>query len=186
MLKDKAKNKKRTKRIVPLALAAVLVFVMLGGFYVYRNRDNNEVAQTPNEPQETINFNPPTEEDKKAVDENKDRLTEKQDQQNNPPAGGSVTPVIISASYSGDSVEVRAFVPGIVETGGKCTVTLTKDGDKVARTGDAVQNASTTDCVPIVIARNEFGSSGTWKVSVSYASAKSNGSSNQNSEVNVP
>ncbi len=89
----------------------------------------------------------------------------------------SVAVSITSAGIIGDTVEVRAYVEGIIEGGGTCTATLTMDGSApVTGTSEAFVNATSTQCRPIEIAKSNV-KSGKWNVVVEYTSSTSTGKS---------
>jgi hypothetical protein len=83
-----------------------------------------------------------------------------------------------------DSVEVGSFVQGVVESGGTCTVTMTKDGERANATGAAEQDATTTWCGVIAISGNQL-SSGVWSAVVTYESSSTHGTS-ELTKVTVP
>jgi len=93
----------------------------------------------------------------------------------------NVKPVIISASYANNSATVRSFVPSVYETTGTCTLTLTQNASTVTKTSAAIVDASTTNCLPFVVAKNEFPTEGEWKVKISYDSPSATGSSDEQS-----
>ncbi len=178
-----SRKKLPLKLIVPILIIAIVA----AGILIYKNRENSpvttttaDVAQPEEEPK--IDLNPPTEQDREAVDQHKEDLG---NQQPTPPSTSSnVTPIISSANDLGDSIEVRAYIPGIVEASGTCTLTLTKDSQQVTATSAGVDNVSQTICTPLYVNQSEL-SLGTWSVTVSYKSAKSAGTSTQKSVVEV-
>ncbi len=79
--------------------------------------------------------------------------------------------VVITAQSSSS---VNAYVSGVIEDGGACTATFTKDGSNFSNSSASIANVSYTQCAPIRPDTNKL-SSGTWKVTVSYKSETAEG-----------
>jgi hypothetical protein len=90
----------------------------------------------------------------------------------------AVTPFVTLADWDASSAEldISAIVPGLVEGGGTCTATVTKDG--VTRTASAPAAAVSTyvGCNPMTIPGRAL-SAGTWTVHVAYSSKAASGTS---------
>lgn len=98
------------------------------------------------------------------------------------------TPVIVTSStvpvvmtYSGwnasaHQVMVGGYVTGVIESGGTCTLTLTRAGARVTASRPARPDAATTACGGLTVPGSSL-SSGTWKAVLSYASKASTGTS---------
>jgi hypothetical protein len=95
-----------------------------------------------------------------------------------PTSGGQVTPVITQAGWaaSGAAVEVSGFVAGVVEDGGTCRVTLTREGQTVTGERAALADATTTACGAFELGSADM-DAGWWQAVLSYESATSSGSS---------
>lgn len=106
------------------------------------------------------------------------------------PSSSSVSPFISFADWDvqQNGISVSATVPGIVESGGTCTITATSDSGSESPTvsGDypASPSADSTECGSNVLASTEL-TSGTWSVTVSYVSERSSGISAASS-VTIP
>jgi hypothetical protein len=182
-VKDKIKMPKQKKRKVPyklLVIALLVVALFVAGLLVYRSRNtktntNPTTTQTPSDTQK-IDYNPPTAEQKQDSESHKDQIVQETQQ---PTTGGrTVTPIITHTQQNSDgSIAVDAFVPGIVENGGTCTLTATQGSQKVSATSSAFANATTTNCTSFSVPRSNFPSSGTWTFTVSYQSAAAQGMS---------
>ena len=182
-------NKQRAGRkrtAILLVLMVTLLAAVIFGVKAFVSR-SDKTATTGNSG-ETINYAPATEEEKRQADQHKESLAKQQEEeQNQPPASGTknVTPIITDAGQYGDKVEVRAYVPSVVESGGKCTFTFKKGSSQVKRTIDTIPGPQSTQCDTVTVPVSEFPSKGTWALTVSYASASSSGtSSTQNVGVN--
>jgi hypothetical protein len=86
---------------------------------------------------------------------------------------GTVVPVVVT--FSGwnavsEEVQVGGYVPGVVEDGGTCTLTLTQGDRSVAAEADATADAATTACGAVTVRGTEL-SDGTWSAVLSYESA---------------
>lgn len=163
-----------SKKLVLLLLILALSTLVIGGFLFYENRNTAKNTGEANpEGTEVINLDPPTENDRRAVEQHKEELASQQQVSNaNSPAPGQkkqVYPVITSALKT----EIRAYVPSIVEDGGTCTATATQGSQTVIKTSEGFGDASTTQCAPIIISLG----SGTWSVIVTYSSSTAEGKS---------
>lgn len=105
-----------------------------------------------------------------------------------PAPTGSTAPVVLTYAdwdATSASIEIGAFVQGVVETGGQCSATASRNG--VAAVTDVVQgepDADSTSCPGLSLAGAEL-EPGVWSVVVTYASADVRGES-QTSTVVVP
>lgn len=130
-----------------------------------------------------INYGPPTEEEKKAGDETKNTDQSKPLTANpspNTPAKQPVTPVIVNIGQEDDTknVTARGLIPGIFESGGICTLILTKAGQSVSGSNPAVVDAQSITCGQLEVDRAKL-SSGTWSAVISYTSGTYEGKSNE-------
>lgn len=82
------------------------------------------------------------------------------------------------------SVQVNAFVGGLVEDGGTCTLTLSRGADTRTAAVPGSADAATTICAPMTVPADQLGS-GTWQARVTYSSATAMGAS-EPVEVSVP
>ena len=178
--KTKLKKQKKTSHTRIAVGAALALAVAVGVLAVLDVKNvidipffkDKPVAQTGTK--DTINYGPPTTNEKAAGNARKDDL---KDDSSSTPAptlpSGKKGPIPVITSYGQDPSSKEAlvggFVPGTVESGGSCTLTLEKDGKKVTATNPATPNASTVSCGVIAIARDKL-SAGTWSATLSYAS----------------
>ncbi|QXG77176.1 hypothetical protein KUM42_06570 [Modestobacter sp. L9-4] len=93
-------------------------------------------------------------------------------------APGSADVVITYAGWDAGtaSVEVNAFVSGVIEDGGTCTATLTLGSTTRTVTAPAAGDATTTGCAPMIVTGDQL-SAGDWQAVVSYTSATAEGRS---------
>jgi len=87
------------------------------------------------------------------------------------------TPVSVATTYSGWSpadavVMVGAYVEGVVESDGRCTLTLTGPGSTATVSAAALPDAGSTSCGEL---RSKVDASGTWTATVAYESTTSAG-----------
>ncbi len=181
-MKPYLKNKNYTKKRAIIIVAALIVLAIIGfgTAQVLRNRaaDNADTESTDTVPQETIKYEPATGEEKQQTEQHKGNLV-KEDSQPPTPAGSkkAVTPIITDASQYDDRIEVRSFIPSIVESGGTCTLTFKQGSAQILKTVEGAADATTTRCEPSMIPRSEFTSSGKWVLTITYTSAASSGTS---------
>lgn len=128
-----------------------------------------------------INYGPPTEEEKQETEDFKNKQGDSTSTPpTTPPAGQkkSVTPTISSWGYNklNGNVEVSGYVPGIIEDGGTCTLTLEKASQKETESKASTADAQNTSCGLITVAGNRL-SNGSWKATLTYGSDTANGSS---------
>jgi hypothetical protein len=133
-----------------------------------------------------IDYSPATKEDKALNDAHKAKLGAEpsgQTPSNTTPASGDtkkqVTPTITAYGQpAGPSSEFKlnGFVPGIIESDGTCTLTLTKGETVVTVDKGALQNAQNTSCGQLVVPFEKL-STGTWQAVLSYESSMSSGPS---------
>jgi hypothetical protein len=171
------KNKNKTKIIAAVGISALLVTGAAFGLYQKFGNNAASVDTTTGESESKIDLSPPTEEEKQQAEDNKRRLEQEAREQSQ---GNSNTkpakPVITSAgqydsAQYGTTIEVRALVTGVYETGGFCTATFSMSGQKLERKVEALQDATTTRCDAVIIPRVDFPAAGTWDLVVSYSSA---------------
>jgi hypothetical protein len=104
------------------------------------------------------------------------------------PATGSGVPVIVTYSGWEDTsaaIEVGAYISGVIEDGGTCTLTLHRDGAEVTASAAGMADASSTTCGRGLTVPGAELSPGTWEAVVSYESPTSSGTSDD-VEVEVP
>jgi len=167
---------KQSKKII-LLVGLFLLIVGIGGAWAMTNRHESSSLDQGDE----INYGPPTEEEKQSVDDNKERIVQRDEQLNNPstPSGSkkSVKPVITSAEKYKDNVEVSSFVPNIFEDDGKCTANFSKGTQQFSKQVTAVKEGRAVYCPLISVSTNQFPENGEWNVSVTYTSLTSSGTS---------
>lgn len=176
MLKIKMPSKK-------VLIASVVILLVAAGclFYWFQVRsDSPENIGTEEAP---INLAPPTKEDAKRVEDNKQRIADEQkNNTSSAPTSGSgskqtVKPVITYAQQYGQSVEVGAEV-SVFEEGGTCTATFALGSSKITKTVQAVMNVNRVNCPAMVADVSEFNPKGDWSVIVTYNSGSVSGASN--------
>lgn len=94
----------------------------------------------------------------------------------------------VALTYAGTgsdpgTIEVRAFVSGVIEGDGTCTATFTNNSSSITQSSPGFIDATTTQCEPMIISKSKL-SPGQWKVTVQYTSPTSTGVSQSNT-VNV-
>lgn len=96
------------------------------------------------------------------------------------PTSGSVSVVLTFADWDADSstIEAGAFVQGLVESGGTCTITAARSGSTSGTATASVPgepDVSSTTCPALSLSGNL--TSGSWTVQVQYTSETSSGTS---------
>lgn len=94
------------------------------------------------------------------------------------PAAPALNPTTVTASFWGfDAATATAQVGGyadVVETGGTCTLVLTRGDARASAAGASQPDAASTTCGTLAIPRSEL-SAGSWTAELSYTSATSTG-----------
>jgi len=164
---SKHKNKK------PLILiAAAGVLVVAAGVYALLHAAQNKqnIQQTPTQsspPRKVgeVDYSPPTDQDKKAQDEQKNQIIQQATQPSNSPSTIAVSISRASQPSAGQPLDVRTIVSGT--TDGTCNVTLSKDGQPTVEKSFAITiQATYATCANTQIAANDFSASGTWKLQI--------------------
>jgi hypothetical protein len=90
----------------------------------------------------------------------------------------AVTPFVTLAAWDQDAAELQvgAIVPNLVESGGTCTVTVSKGATTRTASAPAAGVSSYTGCNPMTIPGSAL-SAGTWTVQVTYTSRTATGTS---------
>ena len=181
----KRKNFLKKKVVIIAGVSAVALLLVGGGWYAWQ-RQNTSISTTPtvaeNEAAVKTETQPQQEATPAASNENSESA--KNGETSTTPTAPSgkkqVTPSISYVGYADaakQQVEVDAFVQGVLEDGGTCTMTATKGGQKVTAQSTGRANVSQTRCENIIVDRAKFPSGGTWSVVVTYESATASGAS---------
>ncbi len=156
-----------------LIAVATLILVGAGVTYAYsRTTDKNRNETNTPDTEETINFNPATDEEKQEVENNKQRIVDEQNNPTDPGDEGSVKQVTVTVTGN-DNSGVYAQVSGVIEDGGACSAKFTKGSTTLNATSDSIANVSYTQCAPL--RPNPSLTAGDWQVVVSYKSTKAEG-----------
>lgn len=158
-----------------LLVVGVTILVIAAGAFAYTRFKSDD--EPPGQPTSPVNYDPATPEEEAEGQARKKELQEQQQQAANNSGNKQVTPVVTNASQDGETIFLSAYVPGVLENGGKCTYTVTKGSATVTKVTDGFVNVSNTNCTPLNLNRLEFSSTGDWQVVVSYASTSATGTS---------
>jgi hypothetical protein len=160
-----------------LALVVILLLVAGGAYYLLVLKDdgsNSDVAT------EKIDLSPPTEAEIAETEQHKQNLAQK-DSETPDSQNQNVIPVIgFLHQAENKNVEANGYISGVMEEGGTCTLTLTKDGTKVSESRKSLNDAQSTICGLIVIPREKL-STGEWKATITYSTSKYQGTSEERS-----
>ena len=176
--KKKLQNlqKKHIILVVTLLLLGTLIVLEKSGvtnFYTTKKSPTTGSSQ----PVDSINYGPPTKQEKNSGNEQKTKLTD-QDPGQKVVKPSTAEVVIVDASQYDNNVEVRAFVANLLEAG-TCTFTFRIGNNIVEKSQAAIPDASTTPCTNLSIPREEFTQAGTWNLTVTFESKSVRGSKDQ-------
>ena len=185
-------NRSSRKPSHKVAIISIIVVVLLlagGAFYHFHNASSPKPTTSTGS---TINYGPPTDAQKSDAQRHKDQLANNAQNNNSqtgvgtdqgstsPASKRQVTPLISSWGKNPDDTQnfyVNGFVPNLVEDGGTCTLTMTKNGQTVTQTKAAVINATNTSCGEIAVPYASLGKGTTWQANLRYSSATAEGTS---------
>jgi hypothetical protein len=180
MYTSKTNNRRKTSRInKKLVLLALAVLLAIGGAIAYKQTKDQPANQTPETtPSGNANLSPPTPQEQQETNQHKQGLADQPPPATTPTGGPKkVTPVITGSQQEGAQYIIGAYVSGIYESGGVCTLTATQGSLTVTKQTDAEKDATTTRCNNFVFNRSDFPSSGTWTLTVKYTSGAASGTS---------
>ncbi|MFP5373056.1 MAG: hypothetical protein ACLGI3_20255 [Actinomycetes bacterium] len=87
------------------------------------------------------------------------------------PASAAVQITYAGVDDAAGGVSVGAYVAGLIEEGGRCTLTLSLDGASATSESESVADARTTSCGELIVPVADL-SPGTWTADVAYASPR--------------
>ncbi len=179
-------NKASKKRLILLTLVGLTLVASL--LFVLERKDLiNLPFSSGDKPRsitkDGVNYDPPTKQEKTETEQHKDNLGDPQTT-TPPPAttanGKKKVNLVMTSWVASPNVEVRGYVPSIIEEGGTCTLTLTQDTQQVTESKVAAADASSVTCGLITVARARLSSAGTWTAVLSYSSNTYEGVSTSN------
>jgi len=169
----KIKQKKVSKKIIIISTVAVIIIGSTAyAVYAQSNKDKTK-------PHKPITYSGPSEQDKKDAQDNKANVAKRQQieqqAQQQTSSKKQVTPVITNANQNGQQVTITAYIAGVFEDGGTCTMVASKGSTTVTRTTKGFADATTTSCSPFFIDRSVFPESGVWDIKITYSSSNAEG-----------
>lgn len=165
---------KKTVFITTIAIAVLAI-----GFVVYVVFASNRVPSSTenNRDGSQSNQNEPKPDDSKSQSTLTDQPAPKG---TNDQTGKQQLQMTASHNMDSDTLYIRGGINNSVVYDGVCSASLTGPNQKnLNKPTTLLQNAATTDCKTIKIPLSEL-SVGTWKYKLTYSSATSEGSSNEN------
>jgi cytoskeletal protein RodZ len=190
MLSTKPQKRSSKKRRVALIVALILLALLLS-YTIYAKQTDNWPFTAPQTEQATsddtvtdsedsINYDPPTKEDTEASQDGKKDIpaTDPSNPGDTAPEDKKTVAIGVSFAevYQGN-VEIRAFIPSVIEGNGACNATLTNGSQTVKASSPGFIDSRSTQCEPIYIPVSKFPTKGTWKLVVTYTSPTSAGAS---------
>ena len=171
----KRRSKPAPRRRHPLLMAGVVVLIAAGviGGYALLHHKKPADQQVSVRPQNTVNYSPPTPEEKAEAEQQKSAIISKNEDNSNTsgtpstPTSDSLHVSIIRASQNGAGtpVNVRAVISGTQS--GTCLVTFTKSGQAtVSKSFPIAFEATSASCQGADVAAADFPAGGDWTLSV--------------------
>lgn len=171
------------KKTIAVTVSLIIILLLGGGLYYYTtSRDSvaNQPASQESDEVNKINYNPPTDQEKKSGDEKKKDITKEQESPRELP--NTATVAITDASQYGEVIEVRAFVSNVVKNG-TCEIRFTYQSFNVTKSVPANADAHSTPCMTLTVPRSEFQTPGEWSVKVTYKNDQVMGSASSKIKV---
>jgi len=158
---------------ITFALLSLIILELSG---VINLRKDSSPSDDSIKPVNTINYDPPTEEEKTSGDKQKQEIIEKEEPKTDL---NSANLIIVDASQYDDEIEVRAFASNVLENG-TCTYSFSLAGQTtVTKETAAYADASTTPCITLTLPRADFAVSGDWQLTVTFSSTNYKGNASQ-------
>jgi len=176
-------NKKRFPKKLIITAGVVILLIAGALTYVYAFNGNLfgwTAPRTTTTGNTSIDYGPPTSEQKKSGTQTKSGSTNSSD---TPPAPTPITGstkktvqvTITAANQNGSTLQIRTLI-GAVEDTGTCALTLTRTGQTtVTKTAGTQALASTSTCKGFDVPTSEL-STGAWQVLITYDSSTLTGS----------
>ena len=101
------------------------------------------------------------------------------------PAAAALQITFAGADDAAGGVVVGAYIGGLIEDGGECTLTLSGNGKPVSVTTESVPDASTTSCGQLLVPYAEV-APGTWTADVTYSSPGGHSVADARTTIEVP
>ncbi len=164
---NKPKNKKKLLSALPLIIVAAAVIA--GGLYLLiaqpLKKSENETNTAPTN---TINYDPPSEEEKTTSDAKKDEIIDNINSGDSTPNETDVVVTITRADQAGagQPLNIRAFIDGTKT--GQCKVIISKSGQStVEKSFPVVFEGTGSSCQNADIDAGEFSTGGEWTLTIS-------------------
>ncbi len=187
-LNKQINTKKKTALIIAVTLAVIILltglFVLL--FTPVRDRliGKNETPTAPIRDTNSVDYSGPSKTDTAESQNGKKNNSSSTDITPSTDSTPTNTPELkdapVAISYAGATngkVEIRAFIPSVIEGSGTCVARLVKNSKTVEASSKAFIDASSSQCEPIYIDLSKFETKGKWKLTVTYTSPTHKGSS---------
>lgn len=178
------KPKSFTKKKKAALIAALIILLVGGGAAFAWSKHRNDVADSGNtkpsgnstkiRPQNSVDYSPATDDDNKAIDQEKANPSNNGTIDNNEssgPTAGNFTVTITGANADNTNklARVSSLVNGI--TDGTCTVKFTKSGQTaVTATNQVALITNSYACPNFAIPYDQFPTGGEWTVSLTVVS----------------
>lgn len=163
----KANLKTRNTRLK--YIVAIVVAIVSGFVAITLLKDKPSNSATPPST-ETIRYSPPTDEERRAADSQKDSNIEREKLDKAPSDTISDEIIISDASQYDRTIEIRSFISTIYKDG-TCTFTIKKNNLVVSASSTATRDAKVVICSNPLIDRSKFSEPGDWEVTITYKSS---------------
>lgn len=172
-MKIAKKQKSKKKRI--LIILSIVVLVIAAGGITYAILSTRMASD-----ENTVDYNPPTEEQRKAGEEIKQESikSEEEAEQNDEADVGEVVVDITSVNQNNGQLQLRTLVHTL--DNGECTLTLSGPNNQSKQYSASTQSfASNSSCQGFDVPVSEL-SSGEWRAEIIFTSDQSRGVAMQN------
>ena len=168
------KTRRRYSKALIVGALVLLVVAALGGITLASRHKSPPLSKTPatEKPTSTINYNKPTQQETQTSDSQKQVNVDRQKTDSQPVTASATADLrLTDAAQYVNTIEVRAFVTNVYESG-SCVAVFTRAGQPtITTTSTAFKDASTTQCGANDTDRSKFSVAGDWQLTLTYTSA---------------
>ena len=177
IIKNKRNN---TNKIIVIAITAVLILGGVAAWYFLVYKPGSDTTKNT----QTINLEPPTEEQVNTGNDTKKDTIEnstKDNESGTPPVTDTIPITVSYSNKDGEAYRLRYLIDEELNNG-TCTLTLIQSNKTVTKSAAVQASSSSSTCQGFDIAISELGS-GTWKANLVIKSNSRTGSTSSTIDI---
>lgn len=166
---QKINSSSSKKKIVAIIIGIITIVAVAGavGYFLLQKSSQDSSVSKPNN---TVDYNPPTDEQKKAGEDAKKDFIEKTDEVSPNPStqpSGTSSVSLSSVGQNGQTLSIRTVISA--QSAGSCKLILSMPGQTdIVRTADTQDMGSYITCKGFDVDTTSL-TKGTWKVSIQFS-----------------